>query len=56
MGTDGKKHSYYEYTYVDDLGNRVPLVDYSYCYEYDEQGEKIVIHDRFDYWDEEDFI
>ena len=56
MGTDGETYTYTEYTYVDDIGNIVPLVNYDYCYEYNEQGEQITIHDRWDYWSEDDFI
>lgn len=57
-GTDGKSYKYIEYYRDEEL--TVPLVDYSYMY--DEDGERKVdedgrpMHDRWDFWSEEDFI
>lgn len=53
-GTDGITHEFSEYytKYIDD-GNQdnIPFIDYSYCY--DKDGN--VIHDRWDFWTENDF-
>jgi hypothetical protein len=49
--TDGIDYDYTEYYTVED-GKYVPLIDYSYCQ--DEDGN--IIHDRWDYWREWDFL
>lgn len=60
LGTDGKFHDYVEY-YLTTNGE--VFIDYSYCYEKDEDGNPMIgpnggwiaIHDRFDFWNNEDF-
>ena len=53
-GTDGIEHEFSEY-YTSYLGDgnssNIPFIDYSYCY--DKDGN--VIHDRWDFWSEDDF-
>lgn len=50
-----KEHEYVELYTSPLLEN--PLIDYSYCYEYNEKGEMTnVLHDRWDFWSEDDFI
>ena len=51
VGTDGVKHQYKE-LYVDEAMLK-PLIDYSYCVD-KKTGE--IIHDRWDYWSEKDFM
>ena len=64
-GTDGEIYDYYEY-YTDSQYSNV-FIDYSYCYRQatDKDGNPVVddngmpvmetIHDRWDYWTENDF-
>lgn len=58
FGTDGIQHSFYEYYTHPDKKPGQELIDYSYRFELNENGERTgkVIHDRFDFWSDEDFI
>ena len=56
IGTDGEDHQYTDYTYIDDLGDEVYLVDYSYIIIEEDDGNPRANYDRWDYWSEEDFI
>ena len=49
-----KQHPYTE-LYIDAQCTQ-PLIDYSYCFKKDDQGDVVeVLYDRWDIWDEDDF-
>jgi hypothetical protein len=50
-------HPYVELYTSPLMSPETALIDYSYCYKKDDEGNIVdVLHDRWDFWSESDFI